>query len=72
MSPISRLLGSGDSLYISVLTIGEIRKGVESVVAAARKEKLRVWLEHSLPDWFQERVWPLTNLSPSVGGDCWP
>jgi len=45
-----------DSLYISVLTIGEIRKGVESVAAAARREKLRVWLEHTLPDWFQERV----------------
>ncbi|MDQ6987038.1 MAG: type II toxin-antitoxin system VapC family toxin [Mariprofundaceae bacterium] len=45
-----------DSLYISVLTIGEIRKGVETVVSSARKEKLRVWLEHTLPDWFQNRV----------------
>jgi len=45
-----------DSLYISVLTIGEIRKGVESVAAVARREKLRVWLEHTLPDWFQERI----------------
>jgi len=45
-----------DSLYISVLTIGEIRKGVESVASTARKEKLRIWLEHTLPDWFQERV----------------
>ncbi|MDQ6957936.1 MAG: type II toxin-antitoxin system VapC family toxin [Mariprofundaceae bacterium] len=45
-----------DSLYISVLTIGEIRKGVESLTAAAHREKLRVWLEHTLPDWFQQRV----------------
>lgn len=45
-----------DSLYISVLTIGEIRKGVELVADAGRKEKLRVWLEHTLPDWFEDRV----------------
>jgi len=45
-----------DSLYISVLTIGEIRKGVESVASVVRKETLRIWLEHTLPDWFQERV----------------
>ncbi len=45
-----------DSLYISVLTIGEIRKGVELLTEAARRERLRVWLEHELPDWFQDRV----------------
>jgi len=48
-----------DSLYISVLTIGEIRKGVELVSDANRKEKLRVWLEHTLPDWFEERMLPV-------------
>ncbi|MDQ6971614.1 MAG: type II toxin-antitoxin system VapC family toxin [Mariprofundaceae bacterium] len=45
-----------DSLYISVLTIGEIRKGVELLADGARREKLRVWLEHDLPDWFESRV----------------
>jgi len=45
-----------DSLYISVLTIGEIRKGVELMPESARKEKLRVWLEHTLPDWFEKRM----------------
>jgi len=45
-----------DSLHISVLTLGEIRKGVESVSDDRRKEKLRVWLEHTLPDWFENRV----------------
>ena len=48
-----------DSLYISVLTIGEIRKGVELIADSSRKEKLRVWLEHTLPDWFEERVLPI-------------
>lgn len=45
-----------DSLYISVLSLGEIRKGVESIPDGMKKERLRVWLEHSLPDWFDGRV----------------
>jgi len=45
-----------ESLYISVLTLGEIRKGVEGVPDAKRKETLRVWLEHTLPEWFGSRV----------------
>ncbi|MBL4760806.1 MAG: type II toxin-antitoxin system VapC family toxin [Mariprofundaceae bacterium] len=45
-----------ESLYISVLTIGEIRKGVEGIADGKRKEKLRIWLEHELPEWFGERV----------------
>jgi len=45
-----------EGLYISVLTIGEIRKGVESMPDTVRKEKLRVWLEHTLPDWFENRM----------------
>ncbi|PIX53561.1 MAG: VapC toxin family PIN domain ribonuclease [Zetaproteobacteria bacterium CG_4_10_14_3_um_filter_54_28] len=45
-----------ESLYISVLTLGEIRKGIESVADGKRKEALRVWLEHTLPDWFEDRM----------------
>jgi len=48
-----------ESLYISVLTLGEIRKGVEGVPNAKRKETLRVWLEHTLPEWFESRVLPV-------------
>lgn len=45
-----------EALYLSVLTLGEIRKGVERLAAGARREKLRVWLETDLPDWFEDRV----------------
>ena len=45
-----------ESLYISVLTIGEIRKGEEGLSDGKRKEKLRLWLEHELPEWFGGRV----------------
>lgn len=46
----------GEALFISVLTLGEIRKGIESHSDAKRREKLRVWLEHELPAWFEGRI----------------
>lgn len=45
-----------DALHVSVLSLGEIRRGVERLAAGARREKLRVWLEAELPDWFEDRV----------------
>jgi len=46
----------GEALHLSVLTLGEIRKGIERLGASARRERLRVWLERELPDWFEGRV----------------
>ena len=49
-----------DALHVSVLTLGEIRQGVEKLPAGHRKEKLRVWLEQDLPSRFEDRVLPVT------------
>jgi toxin FitB len=46
----------GEALYVSVLTLGEIRKGIEMLADRKRQEKLRLWLEHELPEWFEGRV----------------
>lgn len=46
----------GDAFYVSVLTLGEVRKGIEGIKDHKRREKLRVWLEHDLPEWFEGRV----------------
>lgn len=46
-------------LYISVLTLGEIRKGEERVTSGARRERLRLWLENDLPGWFKGRILPV-------------
>jgi len=46
----------GEALYVSVLTLGEIRKGIEALSDKRRREKLRLWLEHELPAWFEGRV----------------
>ena len=48
-----------DALNISVLTLGEIRKGIEQMPEGARREKLRVWLEHDLIEWFGNRILPI-------------
>jgi len=45
-----------EALFISVLTLGEIRKGIERLADKKRREKLRLWLEHDLPEWFEGRV----------------
>jgi predicted nucleic acid-binding protein len=44
------------ALHVSVLTLGEIRRGVERLGTGVRREKLRVWLETDLPEWFGDRV----------------
>jgi predicted nucleic acid-binding protein len=48
------------SLFVSVLTLGEIRKGIETVsnasVEAARRQALSDWLEMDLPKFFTGRI----------------
>jgi toxin FitB len=51
-----------EALFVSVLTLGELRKGVERLADKKRKEKLRLWLEHELPAWFEGQVLPV-NLA---------
>jgi hypothetical protein len=51
-----------EALFVSVLTLGELRKGIERLADKKRKEKLRLWLEHELPEWFEGRVLPV-NLA---------
>jgi predicted nucleic acid-binding protein len=49
----------GEALFVSVLSLGEIRKGIEGLSDRRRREKLRIWLEHDLPAWFEGRVLPV-------------
>lgn len=45
-----------EALFVSVLTLGEIRKGIEGLADKKRREKLRIWLEHELAAWFEGRI----------------
>jgi toxin FitB len=55
--PSARVTGFIESLareqiFLSVLTLGEIREGVERLRAGPKKEKIRQFLEQQLPAWF--------------------
>ncbi len=54
---------SQQGLYLSVLTVGEIRKGIEALpntqADKRRKDKILNWLEHELPLWFEDRILPI-------------
>ena len=47
---------SDQDLYLSALTIGEIRKGIEKIQNSEKKEKIRLWLDQELPSWFDNRI----------------
>ena len=47
------------SLYLSVLTLGEIRKGIERLEDGPRKLDLLDWLEIDLPAFFSGRILPV-------------
>jgi len=44
------------TLYLSVLTLGEIRKGIEGVDDARRRQSLIDWVETDLPTFFTGRI----------------
>jgi predicted nucleic acid-binding protein len=75
------------SLYLSVLTLGEIRKGIERLQDAERRLTLLDWLEVELPNYFVGRLlpvdastadlWGRVTAQPQVGPcqrlmRCWP
>jgi predicted nucleic acid-binding protein len=47
------------TLYLSVLTLGELRKGVEGLTEGDRKRRLLDWLEVELPTYFAGRLLPV-------------
>ena len=46
-------------LYLSVLTLGEIRKGIASLSHSRRRAALEAWLDHDLALRFSDRILPI-------------
>lgn len=45
-----------ESMYLSVLTFGEIAKGIEKASNPAKKKALQMWLENELKERFKHRI----------------
>jgi predicted nucleic acid-binding protein len=50
-----------DLLYVSAVTLAEIRFGIERVVSLSRRAELNDWLAHKVRPMFEERVLAITE-----------
>jgi predicted nucleic acid-binding protein len=59
------------SLYLSVLTLGELRKGIEAMPEGQRKRSFLDWLENEVPTYFAGRILPIdTRIADGWGRLC--
>lgn len=56
------------SLHLSVLTLGEIRKGIEQLQDTRRRQSLIDWLEVELPHYFVGRLLSVDALTADRWG----
>jgi hypothetical protein len=54
--------------YLSVLSFGEIRRGIERLPQGARRERLRRWLEIDLTDRFKGRILDIDRSVAEIWG----
>src|SRR5712691_2736668 len=48
-----------ESLHTSVLTLGEIRMGIELLPPSKKRTRLEKWFQNDLQDWFEGRILPI-------------
>jgi toxin FitB len=56
-----------DKLFLSVVTLAEVRYGVERMATGSRRRRYEQWLEHELPQRFEGRILP---VDPGIA-DTW-
>jgi hypothetical protein len=56
-------------LYVSVLTLGEIRQGISAHTRGSRRDKLQQWLEGTLRPWFAGRILAIDDDVADRWGD---
>ncbi len=49
------------SMFLSVMTIGEICKGIAALPAGQRRTGLQDWLDIDVRSWFAKRILPVTE-----------
>jgi predicted nucleic acid-binding protein len=56
-----------DELFLSVVTLAELRYGIERMATGGRRRRYEKWLEHELPLRFEGRV---LSVNPGIA-DAW-
>jgi len=57
-----------DRIFISVISLAELRYGVERMTAGRRRSRLEQWLLHELPLRFESRVLPVDTQVAEAWG----
>jgi toxin FitB len=57
-----------EKLFISVITIGEIQRGIERLTESHRKTELLTWFNNGLIQRFGERILPLDTATMFLWG----
>jgi predicted nucleic acid-binding protein len=62
------------TLFLSAVTIGEIRKGLTVLPAGARRSELETWFNSDLLVWFRSRILPVNHAVADrwgvLDGEC--
>lgn len=58
-----------NTIYLSVITIGEIRKGIEKLPLSKRRDRVKEWLEGDLLLRFQGRILEITTEVMLIWGE---
>ena len=57
-----------DRVFLSVVTIAELRHGIERLPPGARRERLAAWLDEELPRRFEARILPIDEAVANAWG----
>jgi toxin FitB len=57
-----------DRIFISVISLAELRYGVERMTAGRRRSRLEEWLRHELPLRFESRILPVDTQVAEAWG----
>jgi toxin FitB len=70
VQPVRHWIDAQDesSLYMSVLTLGEIRKGIVLLPRSNKREQLETWLTLDLPARFRDRLLPVDAETAELWG----
>ena len=63
-----------DQLHLSVVSLGELLKGVTILPVGKRRDQLQQWLDETLRPWFQGRILPVDEAIAEqwgiLSGEC--